>query len=198
MRLINTRTRAFEEFYGSKVPKYAILSHTWGQEEVTFQDWADPTSVIQKWGFTKIIEACEQARNDGYSYIWVDTNCIDKSSSAELTEAINSMFTWYSKADICYAYLSDVSTFKPLSYAKEFRQSRWFKRGWTLQELLAPDCVVFYAADWSRIGTRSSLVCDIAEATGIDTGISGLIQRRGPPLNKTGHNFEARYSIKLR
>ncbi|KAH7213142.1 heterokaryon incompatibility protein-domain-containing protein [Fusarium oxysporum] len=167
MRLINTRTRAFEEFYGSKVPKYAILSHTWGQEEVTFLDWADPTSVIQKSGFTKIIEACEQARNDDYSYIWVDTNCIDKSSSAELTEAINSMFAWYSKADICYAYLSDVPTFKPLSYAKEFRQSRWFKRGWTLQELLAPDCVVFYAADWSRIGTRSTLVRDIAEATGI-------------------------------
>ncbi|RKL35723.1 hypothetical protein BFJ70_g7897 [Fusarium oxysporum] len=167
MRLINTRTRAFEEFYGSKVPKYAILSHTWGQEEVTFQDWADPTSVIQKSGFTKIIEACEQARNDDYSYIWVDTNCIDKSSSAELTEAINSMFAWYSKADICYAYLSDVPTFKPISYAKEFRQSRWFKRGWTLQELLAPDCVVFYAADWSRIGTRSTLVRDIAEATGI-------------------------------
>ncbi|KAF5974374.1 heterokaryon incompatibility protein het-E-1 [Fusarium coicis] len=167
MRLINTHTRDFEEFYGSKVPKYAILSHTWGQEEVTFQDWADPTLVTQKSGFTKIIEACEQARIDDYSYIWVDTNCIDKNSSAELTEAINSMFAWYSKADICYAYLSDVPTFKPLSYAKQFRQSCWFKRGWTLQELLAPDCVVFYAADWSRIGTRSSLVCDIAEATGI-------------------------------
>ncbi|RKL39440.1 hypothetical protein BFJ72_g6914 [Fusarium proliferatum] len=167
MRLINTHTRAFEEFYGSKVPKYAILSHTWGQEEVTFLDWADPTTVMQKSGFIKIIGACEQARNDDYSYIWVDTNCIDKSSSAELTEAINSMFAWYSKADICYAYLSDVPTFKPLSYAKEFRQSRWFRRGWTLQELLAPDRVVFYAADWSRIGTRSTLVRHIAEATGI-------------------------------
>ena len=167
MRLINTHTRAFEEFYGSKVPKYAILSHTWGQEEVTFQDWTDLASVVQKSGFTKVIEACEQAKNDGYSYMWIDTNCIDKSSSAELTEAINSMFAWYSKADVCYAYLSDVPTFKPLSYSKEFRQSRWFKRGWTLQELLAPDCVVFYAADWSRIGTRSFLMRDIAEATGI-------------------------------
>jgi hypothetical protein len=167
MRLINTDTRAFEEFYGSNVPRYAILSHTWGQEEVTFQDWTDPTSVVQKSGFTKIVEACEQAKNDDYSYIWIDTNCIDKSSSAELTEAINSMFAWYSKADVCYAYLSDVPTFKPLSYSKEFRQSRWFKRGWTLQELLAPSCVVFYAADWSRIGTRSTLVRDIADATGI-------------------------------
>ncbi|KAF5587104.1 uncharacterized protein FSUBG_11903 [Fusarium subglutinans] len=172
---------AFEEFHESKIPKYAILSHTWGQEEVTFQDWADPTSVVQKSGFTKIIEACEQARNDDYSYVWIDTNCIDKSSSAELTEAINSMFAWYSKADICYAYLSDVPTFKPLSYAKEFRQSRWFKRGWTLQGLLAPDSVVFYAADWSRIGTRSSLVCDIAEATGI--GIEYL--RSHPKMGNT-------------
>ncbi|KAJ4022698.1 hypothetical protein NW752_000092 [Fusarium irregulare] len=167
MRLINTYTRAFEEFCPSKIPKYAILSHTWGQEEVTFNDWADPTSVIKKLGFIKVIEACEQAKNDDYSYIWIDTNCIDKSSSAELTEAINSMFAWYSQADVCYAYLSDVPTFKPLSYAKEFRESRWFKRGWTLQELLAPNCVVFYAADWSRIGTRSTLVRDIAEATGI-------------------------------
>ncbi|RBR26468.1 uncharacterized protein FIESC28_00762 [Fusarium coffeatum] len=167
MRLINTHTRAFEEFYGRKVPKYAILSHTWGQDEVTFQDWIDSASVLQKSGFTKVIEACEQARNDDYSYIWIDTNCIDKSSSAELTEAINSMFAWYSKADVCYAYLSNVPTFKPLSYSEEFRQSRWFKRGWTLQELLAPGYVVFYAADWSCIGTRSTLMHDIAEATGI-------------------------------
>ncbi|KAJ4122805.1 hypothetical protein NW768_010250 [Fusarium equiseti] len=171
-------TRAFEEFYGSKVPKYAILSHTWGPEEVTFQDWTDPASVVQKSGFTKIVEACEQAKHDDYSYIWIDTNCINKSSSAELTEAINSMFAWYSKADVCYAYLSDVPTFKPLSYSKEFRQSRWFKRGWTLQELLAPDSVVFYAADWSRIGTRSTLVRDIAEATGI--GITYLCPDQKP------------------
>lgn len=167
MRLINTHTRAFEEFYGSKVPKYAILSHTWGQEEVTFQDWTDPASVVRRSGFTKVIEACEQAKNDGYLYVWIDTNCIDKSSSAELTEAINSMFAWYSKADVCYAYLSDVPTFRPLSYSKELRQSRWLKRGWTLQELLAPGLVVFYAADWSCIGTRSTLMRDIAEATGI-------------------------------
>ncbi|KAF4453124.1 hypothetical protein F53441_4121 [Fusarium austroafricanum] len=167
MRLINTHTLAFKELYRSNLPKYAILSHTWGPEEVTFQDWADRETLKEKAGFKKIVEMCEQAKSDGYLYAWVDTNCIDKSSSAELTEAINSMFTWYRQADICYAYLSDVPTFKPLSYAKEFRQSRWFKRGWTLQELLAPEQVIFYAADWSRIGTKATLVRDIAAASGI-------------------------------
>ncbi|KAG5664934.1 hypothetical protein KAF25_008668, partial [Fusarium avenaceum] len=155
------------EFYGN-LPKYAILSHTWGSEEVTFQDWADSSSIPHESGYTKIIEACKQAKGDGYLYVWVDTNCIDKTSSAELTEAINSMFTWYNRAGICYAYLSDVPTFKPISFAKGFRRSRWFKRGWTLQELLAPEEVVFYAADWSRIGTKATLVREIAEATGIN------------------------------
>ncbi|KAF5011009.1 hypothetical protein FDECE_2879 [Fusarium decemcellulare] len=167
MRLINTHTLAFEEFHGSKLPKYAILSHTWGHDEVTIQEWSDPTSVSHKSGFKKIIATCQQAKMNDYSYAWVDTNCIDKSSSAELTEAINSMFTWYSQASVCYAYLSDIPTFKPLSYAEEFRRSRWFKRGWTLQELLAPEEVEFYATDWSLIGTKASLLRDIASATGI-------------------------------
>jgi hypothetical protein len=123
--------------------------------------------MIHKSGFKKITAACEQAKKDGYSYLWVDTNCIDKSSSAELTEAINSMFAWYNQASICYAYLSDVKTFKSLLYFDEFRQSRWFKRGWTLLELLAPREVVFFAADWSRIGTKATLVREIASATGI-------------------------------
>ncbi|KAJ4326759.1 hypothetical protein N0V84_002880, partial [Fusarium piperis] len=167
MRLINAYTLAFEVFQGNKIPRYAILSHTWGEEEVTIQEWTDQTSLSNKSGFKKIVATCEQARRDGYDYAWVDTNCIDKSSSAELTEAINSMFAWYTEAGVCYAYLSDIPTFKPLSYAEEFRRSRWFKRGWTLQELLAPEEVVFYAADWSRIGTKASLVREIASASGI-------------------------------
>lgn len=167
MRLLNTHTLSFEEFYGN-LPKYAILSHTWGSEEVTFQDWADSSSMKHKSGYTKIVEACKQAKSDGYLYAWVDTNCIDKTSSAELTEAINSMFAWYNRAGICYAYLSDVPTFNPISFAEAFRRSRWFKRGWTLQELLAPEEVVFYAADWSRIGTKATLVREIAAATGIN------------------------------
>ncbi|KAF4458650.1 P-loop containing nucleoside triphosphate hydrolase [Fusarium albosuccineum] len=165
--LAQSELTAFEEFHGSKLPKYAILSHTWGYDEVTIQEWSDPTSVSHKSGFKKIIATCQQAKMNDYSYAWVDTNCIDKSSSAELTEAINSMFAWYTQASVRYAYLSDIPTFKPLSYAEQFRQSRWFKRGWTLQELLAPEQVEFYAADWSLIGTKASLVREIASATGI-------------------------------
>jgi len=167
MRLINTSTLALEHFFGDKLPKYAILSHTWDTEEVTYQDWLDQPTASKLRGYEKIIATCQQARQDGYAYVWVDTNCIDKSSSAELTEAINSMFEWYTLAEVCYAYLADVETFKPLSYEREIRHSRWFHRGWTLQELLAPGKVVFYAADWSWLGTRETLARHVSAATAI-------------------------------
>ncbi|KAJ4172110.1 hypothetical protein NW754_007708 [Fusarium falciforme] len=98
MRLINVRTMELEEFHGDQVPRYAILSHTWGQGEVTFQDWKDLNLASQKAGFAKILGACQQASEDSLEYLWVDTNCIDKTSSAELSEAINSMFAWYRDA----------------------------------------------------------------------------------------------------
>ncbi|KAF9780402.1 hypothetical protein IL306_000176 [Fusarium sp. DS 682] len=166
MRLINTDL-TLVEFFGNKTPQYAILSHTWDGEEVTLQDWSSQTLLSKKSGYQKIVATCRQAKKDGYNYAWVDTNCIDKTSSAELTEAINSMFAWYTQAGICYAYLSDIPTFLPLSYAEDFCRSRWFTRGWTLQELIAPRDIVFYAADWSRIGTKSTLAREIASATGI-------------------------------
>ncbi|KAM6510793.1 hypothetical protein FSOLCH5_011238 [Fusarium solani] len=99
MRLINVRTMELEEFYGDQIPKYAILSHTWGQGEVTFQDWKDLDLASQKAGFVKILGACRQADKDLLEYLWMDTNCIDKTSSAELSEAINSMFAWYRDAE---------------------------------------------------------------------------------------------------
>ncbi|KAK7432965.1 hypothetical protein QQZ08_000436 [Neonectria magnoliae] len=170
MRLINTRTFEFEEFYGNGIPKqYAILSHTWEKEEVTFQDWQDPCGASKKKGFFKIKAACEQAVKNELDYLWVDTNCIDKRSSAELSEAINSMFAWYRDATICYAYLSDVPPLSPGESTKHFRESRWFTRGWTLQELLAPRRLIFFAQDWSEIATRSSLSAEISAATRIDT-----------------------------
>ncbi|KAH6989086.1 heterokaryon incompatibility protein-domain-containing protein [Ilyonectria sp. MPI-CAGE-AT-0026] len=161
MRLINTTTFELEEYFGSNIPKYAILSHAWGNEEVSFQDWANPTRRIAKAGYLKIDSACRQARRDGLDYLWVDTNCIDKSSSAELTEAINSMFTWYGNALICYAYLEDVP-------GKSFENSRWFTRGWTLQELLAPSVVNFYDDGWTMLGTKENLATKISNITGID------------------------------
>ncbi|KAH8777280.1 heterokaryon incompatibility protein-domain-containing protein [Hyaloscypha finlandica] len=168
MRLIDTKTLALKEFFGNQIPRYAILSHTWQEEEVSFQDWADQSSASQKKGYKKIFDTCQLAKKHGYDYVWVDTNCIDKSSSSELTEAINSMFKWYQSAQVCYAYLSDVPSSEAEEFSMRFRNSRWFSRGWTLQELLAPRDVEFYSNDWSLLGTKKSLSSDISTITGIN------------------------------
>lgn len=175
MRLIDTRTLELLEFFGDKIPKgYAILSHTWEDEEVTFQDWQDLRVAEKKRGFYKISMACKQAQLHDLDYLWADTTCIDKKSSAELSEAINSMFSWYRDATICYVYLADV---KPMPaewdtmtepYVQHFCRSRWFTRGWTLQELLAPTALTFYSQDWSKIASRSTLAQVISETTKID------------------------------
>lgn len=173
MRLIHTHTFELLEFLGGNIPNYAILSHTWEDGEVTLQDWKDPETAKKKRGFFKIEMACEQARKDGINFLWVDTNCIDKTSSAELSEAINSMFSWYRQATICYAYLVDVGprpypSLTPPHYWEQLDSSRWFTRGWTLQELLAPSRMVFYSYGWSRIGTREELAQVISKTTRID------------------------------
>lgn len=107
MRLINTHTLVLEEFVGRHIPRYAILSHTWEEEEVTYEEYISG-SHKQKRGYDKIRMTCVLAAADGIGYAWVDTCCIDKRSSAELTEAINSMYPWYAKSVVCYAYLSDL------------------------------------------------------------------------------------------
>src|SRR5271155_2971591 len=138
MRLLNSKTLKLEEFPESEIPKYAILSHTWGKDEISFQDM-QTGSAGKKAGYTKIKFSSAQALDDGLDYFWVDTCCIDKSSSAELSEAINSMYRWYQNAQICYAYLADVIVAeKPRGRGSAFERSRWFTRGWTLQELIAP------------------------------------------------------------
>jgi hypothetical protein len=180
MWLIDTQSLELEYFLGNRVPPYAILSHTWGDGEATFQDWQDLRKASQKTGFAKIKSACAQAQADGLGYIWVDTNCIDKSSSAELSEAINSMFAWYKNSRICYVYLADVEDpddvagnfgdeteelewedgpesqnaiedRKKARFKDSLRKSRWFTRGWTLQELLAPRSIRFFTQDWKPI-----------------------------------------------
>jgi hypothetical protein len=109
MRLINTTTRELEEFIGRNLPKYAILSHTWEEEEVSYQDYMNGKHLGSHMrGFVKIDMTCKLAVRDGFQYAWIDTCCIDKRSSAELTEAINSMFRWYERAEVCYAFLSDL------------------------------------------------------------------------------------------
>ncbi|OBR02322.1 HET domain-containing protein [Colletotrichum higginsianum IMI 349063] len=178
MRLINTHTLAIDTFGPEKAPPYAILSHTWdGDNEVSFQEWTARDArgdVREKPGYLKIVHACGKARDDGLGHLWVDTNCIDKTSSAELSEAINSMFAWYEHAAVCIVHLADVAWEEGLPArihaheSPEFRSSRWFTRGWTLQELLAPRKAFFYTADWVEIGTKAELRFPIARATGID------------------------------
>ncbi|PMD32052.1 HET-domain-containing protein [Hyaloscypha variabilis F] len=171
-----------EEFFGSQIPPYAILSHTWGTEEITFQDIASSSlSPSHKAGFAKLEGCCTRAAQDGYDYVWIDTCCIDKTSSAELSEAINSMYKWYAEADICYAYLSDVrsafvdscqsDTLEASRPTKDFQTTKWFTRGWTLQELIAPRSVEFYAEDWTDLGTKSSRRDEISLITGIDVRV---------------------------
>ena len=173
MRLLNTTTIEFEELPDNKTLNYAILSHTWGKDEVLFHDLGNPSLAVRKrLGYTKIKQCCSIARGDDFSHVWIDTCCIDKTSSAELSYAINSMFKWYRDAQVCYVYLSDVpSDQDPQHQGSAFAQSRWFTRGWTLQELLAPRTIVFYSKDWIEIGTKSSLQEIISSVTGISKDI---------------------------
>ncbi|KAG4439200.1 hypothetical protein IFR05_005321 [Cadophora sp. M221] len=177
MRLLhfnNDGQFSLTEFFDDDIPDYAILSHRWGPEEVTFRELTDGTSK-GKAGYGKIQFCGAQARRDSLEYFWVDTCCIDKSSSAELSEAINSMFRWYQKAVTCYVYLSDVSTLKrkasdasaECTWESAFRASKWFTRGWTLQELLAPRSVEFFSREGKRLGEKRTLEQQIHEITGI-------------------------------
>lgn len=209
---------------------YAILSHTWGEEddEVNFNDLDKHDIVIRKKGFAKIRFTCAQAWSDGLSYAWVDSCCIDKSSSTELSEAINSMYLWYQHAAICYVYLGDLSgqcprlydmqtcevflaepaesntsisgrlqmSYQPpgrsnpfrlshkslqppsrregsssdvLTWLSRLKECRWFWRGWTLQELIAPQELLFFGEDWNLVGSVPDLLYTISNITGIDS-----------------------------
>lgn len=162
--LFETQSISFEEFYG-ELPQYAILSHTWkDNQEVTFQECNTKAAQLKS-GYEKITKTCQLALKDGLEYVWVDTCCIDKSSSAELTEAINSMFLWYQKAKICYVYPVDKFENDRLS------SCRWFTRGWTLQELIAPATIFFYDYWWDCIGTKESLISDLCLISNIDENI---------------------------
>jgi len=215
MRLIDTSNLRLVSKNDSDLPDYAILSHTWGsdEDEVSFQElqellasrirqpngpFAHP--IAKKRGFAKIKDSARLAKSQGFSYIWIDTCCINKTSSAELSEAINSMFRWYRNAAVCYAFLDDVewaSEYDHRAFVREFshqrdsregrpiiqslRQSRWFTRGWTLQELIAPHNVEFYSSNWRLLGTKldhrpdaireESFPAFLSEITGIDIAV---------------------------
>ncbi|PVH92845.1 HET-domain-containing protein [Periconia macrospinosa] len=183
------------EFVGNNIPPYAILSHTWGSkdDEVFFQDIKNDVGK-EKPGYQKIRFCGKQAKDDDLAFIWVDTCCIDKTSSAELSEAINSMFQWYQNAKICYAYLSDVSNKisgdENQSVQRQklaLQRSRWFTRGWTLQELLAPASVEFFSKDWERLGSKQYLKQTIHEITKVPLEVL-----EGAPVSR--YSVEERFS----
>ena len=188
LRLNDNGALSLTEFFDDKIPRYAILSHTWRTdgEEVTFKELLEGTGK-SKAGYAKICFCGEQAASDRIQYFWVDTCSIDKSSSAELQEAINSMFRWYRDAARCYVYLSDVSIddcdqnnqTSQFSWESAFRASKWFTRGWTLQELLAPASVEFFSREGKRLGDKKSLERQVHEITGI--AVEAL---RGSPLSR--------------
>jgi hypothetical protein len=189
MHLINctTKTPRLEEVPENRIPHYVILSHTWGSSEVTFQDMQKIDSQdlreMQVEGrqfsypspakYQKLVNSCIWAFRCGYKYLWIDTCCIDKSSSAELQEAINSMYRWYQDSQICIAYLEDVENGQWFDTHK----SRWFTRGWTLQELLAPRNLVFLTKYWAELGTKAKLGKRLSDLTSIDLEI---LERRRP------------------
>lgn len=183
MRLLYRRNESefglTEHLAPEDIPPYAVLSHTWGPdvEEVTFSDLMNDTGK-GKAGYDKIRFCGEKAASCGLEYFWVDTCCINKSSTAELQEAINSMFKWYRNAAKCFVYLSDMSIHDFNNHRSRLRASRWFTRGWTLQELIAPMSVEFFSKEGQRLGDKRSLERQIHKITGIP--VPAL---RGNPLS---------------
>lgn len=174
MRLVKTNTPKprLEDFTDqASRPPYAIVSHRWQQPEVTYHDLqktdfsSDAEGKRRSWN--KLMNARRVAYGLGFSYIWLDSCCVDQKSSAELTESINSMYAWYEEAEVCLAYLADDHSLNRHSFAR----SEWHKRGWTLQELIAPTEVLFYLSDWSLRGYRSEMADEISAATRIDANV---------------------------
>jgi hypothetical protein len=160
-------------FNADEPPSYAILSHTWTEgQEVTYGELVAGTGK-EKAGYAKICFCVERAAEDDIHYSWVDTCCIDKSTSDEISTAINSMFRWYQRASKCYVYLSDVQVpdeVVDVRWKEAFRRSRWFTRGWTLQELLAPATVEFFSDEGKGLGSRISLEQEIHKITKLPIG----------------------------
>jgi hypothetical protein len=150
MRLLNTHTLEFEEFVGRSSDSYAILSHRSGYDEVSYKEFRKSREAVKhRAGYKKIAEFCEISKQRGYRLAWIDTCCIDKRSSAELSEVLNSMYEWYENSSECYVWLEDYS-----GNLDDLHKCTWFSRAWTLQEMLAPERVVFFTSDWKVIGHK--------------------------------------------
>ena len=181
----------FDDESSAKINEYAILSHRWTQEEVNYVEMTglakmeegERNKIRQRKGYHKISKGCELAGEDGYAWLWVDTCCIDKRSSAELSEAINSMYRWYQNSAVCYAHLHDVDGSFPTNPSEYWQFNgwpEWFSRGWTLQEMIAPDHLRFYNKNWKHIGDKKMLAHTLAGITGVPARVlaDGLASNR--------------------
>jgi len=163
------------EKIGKDIPPYAILSHRWREDEVLFADMInpDPSVARSKKGWAKLEAFCRTAWDRRLQYAWMDTCCIDKTSSAELSEAINSMYNYYSRSFVCIVYLDDVEK----ADGEEMRASEWFTRAWTLQELIAPKKLEVYSWGWERLGNKETLLEDLSVASHIPVGVINDLSR---------------------
>ncbi|KAI0443657.1 HET-domain-containing protein [Xylaria telfairii] len=162
MRFVKTTTLKFNEVSDLEIHKLQ------GEDEIKYVDVISMNSNVKaKKGFGKFAGACALAKRLGYELIWIDTCCINKSAAAELGEAINLMYRWYEISIVCIAYLQDVTSMP------SFKESEWFKRGWTLQELIAPKVVKFYGRDWNFLGDKDGLSCEIISKTGVPADVLG-------------------------
>jgi hypothetical protein len=158
MRLINTTTLEVTEFVGRR-PRYAILSHVWRDGEVLLEDIKNG-SARGKQGFAKIANFCAIAKSEGFDFGWVDTCCIDKFSSTELSEAINSMFAWYRDSGCCFAYLDDVELdANSEDVGPSLKHSRWFYRGWVSTLSGRIDCSERLTIADATGANRTSISC---------------------------------------
>ncbi|EIW51948.1 HET-domain-containing protein, partial [Trametes versicolor FP-101664 SS1] len=176
-RFLNTWTGEFEWHPNPREVTYAILSHVWRDSkhggEQSYGDYQEEMTIFSHPALSdKIKSFCEVARKAGFRLVWSDACCIDKTSSTELSEAINSMYEWYRLSDMCYVYLADVPDGdRPLDRFSKFQESRWHERGWTLQELIAPERVVFLTQTWHFLGTKMGLARSLQRRTGVDFDI---------------------------
>ena len=152
IRLLHVETLQLHTFVDKAKPAYITASHRWTDHEISLQEYEQKTK-LRSLGYWKIVEFCNLVRrlDIGVKYLWIDTCCIDKTNSEELSEAITSMYRWYKQSVLCLAYLSDL---KDPGDDKAFLRSQWFRRGWTLQELIAPKTVVFIDRDWFMFGYK--------------------------------------------
>ncbi|KAI6041064.1 heterokaryon incompatibility protein-domain-containing protein [Pisolithus marmoratus] len=205
---VDTTTEIFGEFYGPTLTakQYAILSHCWGvvelgEKEVSFKEMikllvkgeAKRDEIRRRTGYKKIIDTCRQAQKDGLEWVWIDTCCINKDSSSELSEAINSMYKWYAIAKLCYVYLQDTIGDSWTNRRGLMATPKWFSRGWTLQELIAPKVVRFFDQKWERIGDKAELAWTLSEMTRIPEEVL----KEGLQLAMSNVDDEQRPSVAL-